>query len=303
MKMVAASRLRRAQEAISSARPFTDKLEELTERIIGELEQSAGNLSGEKLEAFLKNLHPLLSDGVQAVDLQQLGNPIKKIALLVVTSDRGLCGAYNSNAIKNAWKEYSALRARPGTEVVPFFVGRKGQEFFTKRGATGHWFQDFWQGKVTAAKTDRIAQEFTEKFLQGEFQEIRACFMSFVTVITQNPTTKVVLPLKLKEDANGEVEIAHDPENSSIIPSFIYEPGKVEILAELLPALVKTQFYRIFADAMASEFGAKMTAMDNASRNAGELINKLTLESNRVRQAGITKELMEIVGGAEALKG
>jgi F-type H+-transporting ATPase subunit gamma len=304
MKMVAASRLRRAQDAISSARPFTEKLEELTGRIVGELRLGAGNISDEKLEGFLKALHPLLSDGAMVQDPKEQEVAKRKIGLLVVTSDKGLCGAYNTNALKNAWKEYSEMSVLPGVEVVPYFVGRKGQEFFAKRGVTGHVFKEFWTGRFTTAKTDKVAKEFTEKFLSGELQEIYVSYMQFRSVISQIPSTKKVLPLKVEAVVAASTNLdAAIKNNEKVVHKFIYEPGKIEILAELLPSLVRTQFYRIFADSLASEFGARMSAMDNATRNAGELISKLTLEANRVRQASITKELMEIVGGAEALKG
>ena len=300
MKMVAAAKLRRAQTAIASAKPFAQKLETLAGRIISEI-QKGSSLSADKRVEFLKGLHPLLAPPAPKSDVFGEG-PKSKVALLVVSSDRGLCGAYNTNAVKFAFKRYNELIADTSVSVSLYFVGRKGYEFFKKRGLEGHWFSTFWSGKFTTSKSDKVARELTDHFLSGEFQSIEASFTEFRSAISQTASNKQILPLSLAAagiSTQGDTQQAATEEN---LP-FKYEPSREWVLSEVLPNLVRTQFYRIFADSLASEFGARMTSMDNASRNAGEMIGSLTLQANRVRQASITKELMEIVGGAEALKG
>lgn len=289
MKLVAASRLRRAQMAIMSARPFAEKLESITDNIIAELALGAGVMDSDKKANFMSGLHPLLKPGT----VEEGGR--NKVAVIVISSDRGLCGAYNGAVSKFALKAVHELQANPANQVSTFFYGRKAYEFCSRRGIVGELTPNFWAGKFGPSKSDKVAARFTETFLKGEFNSIQVIFTQFKSIISQTPMMKQVLPLTLD---TGKT-LSQEP----LGPPFIYEPGKEGVLAELLPTLVKTQFYRLFADSLASEFGAKMTAMDNATRNAGTMISKFTLEANRVRQASITKELMEIVGGAEALKG
>jgi F-type H+-transporting ATPase subunit gamma len=294
MKMVAAAKLRRAQQAITSARPYAERLESITQRVIGEIQEAAPPMVDEqKYELFLRQLHPLLSSGSQVGDAFSESDGPQKVALLVVSSDRGLCGAYNSNALKFAWKRYSELKA--SSDVSVFFIGKRGHDLFLKRGVRGTWFEDFWSGRFNVAKCNKVADELTGRFLNGEFSKVVLCYTRFKSVISQSAEDRVLLPLKIKtDDVVGK--------GDSALP-FVYEPEKKLILDQLLPSLVKTQVYRVLADSLASEFGARMTSMDNATKNAGEMISKLSLVANRVRQASITKELMEIVGGAEALKG
>ena len=309
MKMVSASKLRRAQQAISSARPFAQKLEEITARILTEIEQGAASLDDVKRTQLLTSLHPLLMDGKLAVD--ENGNEKKqKVALVVVSSDRGLCGAYNSNAVKFATKTYKELSADGTVDVELYYVGRKAYEVMNRRGMKGEWVSDFWAGKFTTAKSDKLAKTLTDKFLSGKVNAVHVCYTQFRSAISQTVETKVLLPLKFGPASATKAVTASSVAGAAatspaVIEShpFLYEPNRETILASLLPSLVKTTLYRLFADSLASEYGSRMTSMDNASRNAGQMISKLTLEANRVRQAAITKELMEIVGGAEALKG
>lgn len=280
--MVAAAKLRRAQDAISGARPFAEKLEEISGRIVGEI--SATGQAADKL-------HPLL-----ATKTLEEGTK-KKVALIVVTSDRGLCGGYNGAMIKFATRRRAELLSDKNNDVQMFFVGRRGRDFFKRRGITGHMFDDIWVGRFSTLKSDKVSDFFVGKFLSGDFDHVEVLFSQFKSAISQIPTAKVILPLKVEAQATGTNE-------KGVVETFIYEPkNKAEILSELLPKQVRTQFYRVLADSLASELGARMTAMDNATRNAGSMISRLTLEANRVRQASITKELMEIVSGAEALKG
>lgn len=282
MKVVAASKLRRAQQAISGARPFAEKLQAMSGRILAELSQSGKDLS---------KIHPLLR--LPFVGSQE---EKKKVALLVVSADRGLCGAYNSNLLKFAWKQFNELKADANTEVELYFVGRRSSDFFTKRGFSGHLFDDAWAGRFSTLKSDKVAKLFTDKFLAAELHEVQVVYTEFRSALVQTLSKKVVLPLSVED---GKTVI--DPD--AVLSPYIYEPEKEKLLAALLPKQVQTQFYRILADSLASELGARMTAMDNATRNAGKMISSLTLQANRVRQASITTELMEIIGGAEALKG
>lgn len=283
MKVVAASKLRRAQQAIAGARPFAEKLEAMSGRILQELGQGGRDLS---------KIHPLLKPAYVGSE-----DKPKKVALVIVSADRGLCGAYNSNILKFAWKRYLELKSDLNVEVETYFVGRRGYDFFTKRGATGLWFEEVWTGKFSALKSDKVAKVFVDKFLAGEVHEVEAVYTEFRSALVQILSRKTLLPLA--------VTVAADPTSGSeeLTSPYIYEPAKEKLLGALLPKQVQTQFYRVFADGLASELGARMTAMDNATRNAGKMISSLTLQANRVRQASITTELMEIIGGAEALKG
>lgn len=289
MKMVAAAKLRRSQQAVAGARPFAQKLEELTKRLVSEI-------SASKAEGFrLADIHPLLKKAE--------GTP-ERVALIVVSSDRGLCGAYNTNAGKMGVRRYTELKEQ-GKEVHVVFAGKKAAELCKRRGMTGEILPSFWSGKFTVQKSDALTNEYISKFLAGDFTSVEVVYTQFRSAISQQPAVKQVLPLAVEvaavEDTKGSKKTAEEP---VLALPFLYEPkDKVEILAEVLPMQVRTQFYRCFVDSLASEFGAKMTSMDNATRNASQMISKLTIEANRIRQASITKELMEIIGGAEALKG
>ncbi len=294
MKLVAASKLRRAQQAIGSAKPYTEKLEEMTQRILQDIENSLGHLDTEKRVQALATLHPLLHTKASNSDDSETA----PLAFVVVASDRGLCGAYNSNILKFALKEAKAL-VDQGKKVQFYFVGKRASDSFSKRGFKGELLADVWAGKFTTAKSDKIAALLTNKFLNGEVSSVVVHYTQFKTVLSQFVIKKQLLPLELSTPNNLEIA-ATGSENEK---QFLYEPAQKNLLSSLLPGLVKTSLYRMLADSLASEYGARMTAMDNATRNAGEMISKLSLEANRVRQASITKELMEIVGGAEALKG
>jgi F-type H+-transporting ATPase subunit gamma len=289
MKMVAAAKLRRAQQAIAGARPFAEKLEGLTQRLVTEIVAS-------KPEGFdTATIHPLLK--------KLEGSP--KVALLVVSSDRGLCGAYNTNVGKHTVRRYNELKEQ-GAEVSVFFAGKKALEFSKRRGVSGEILADFWTGRFNTQKSDGFANQFIGKFLAGEFTSVEILHTQFKSAISQTPAIKQVLPLAVNVSASeiesAKLKAAQEAAGEAL--PFIYEPkDRLEILGEVLPMQVRTQFYRCFADSLASEHGARMTSMDNATRNAASMISKLTLEANRVRQASITKELLEIIGGAEALKG
>lgn len=296
MKLVAASKLRRAQQAIVGARPYTDGIESLTKRVVGEL---LTGLTGtqEQKQAQLLSLHPLLRVPERTEE--------SKLAVIVISSDRGLCGAYNTALTKAALKHYRKLGDQnENTEL--FFYGRKAFDLFRRYQIKGTLTEGFWGGSLTTSRTDKVSDEFVERFLKGEFYRVDVVFTEFKSAMTQIPQAKTVLPLQIQTPSDAGMATAA-PTESAAAPKeergFIYEPEKKQLLGALLPKQVRTQFYRLFADCFASEMGSRMTAMENATKNAGEMISKLTLSANRTRQAAITTELTEIVGGAEALKG
>jgi F-type H+-transporting ATPase subunit gamma len=292
MKMVAASKLRRAQSAIAGARPYAFKLEETALRICQEILESFEHLEESKKASIVESLNPLLrskkvSDGEESKT---------KRAIVIISSDRGLCGAYNTNLLKFAAKIVAEAGKDQTQSTEYYFLGRRGHEYFTKRGVNGKYVNDFWSGRFSPKKSDSLAHELTQRFLSGDLDRVDFVFTQFKSALTQVPEIKQLLPIQMSLNSQS----SGSPDTK--IP-FIYEPGRTLILNDLLPKLIKTSVYRMCAESLASEFAARMTAMDNATRNASEMIADLTLHANRVRQANITKELMEIIGGAEALKG
>ena len=303
MKVVAAARLRRAQETINGARPFAERIEGLTQRILTDL---ASGVDAGNRDAFLSSLHPLLASGESKNSDESVNEvsgesqTLKRVALIVVTSDKGLCGGYNTNAIRNAVRHYEDLQSESAVKPELYFVGKKGFEYFKKNGIEGHWFKDFWTGSFSANNTNTTANHFVDKFVAGEFSRVEVAYTEFRSALTQVVSHKVLLPLGAAAQIGTKDDVASVQQTGAEI---IYKPGRKELLSKLIPKQVAMQFFIIFADSMASEFGARMTAMDSATTNAKEMIADLTLLANRVRQAAITTELMEIVSGAEALKG
>jgi F-type H+-transporting ATPase subunit gamma len=266
MKMVAAAKLRRSQDAIIAARPYAKTMAEITAEV-------AARANAED--------HPLLA--------RRAG---KRIALVVLTSDRGLCGGFNSNLCRAAHR-YSDDKTKSGEldEVRFEVVGRKGRDYFRRRRLNITRDLPGVAGDTALARAKELAAIITEEFLNGTIDAVWLAYNQFRSVVSQRPSIEQLLPVKPPAaSGTGSLE-------------FLFEPGKAEILDYLLPLYIETQLHRALLESVASEFGAKMTAMENATKNATEMINRLTLQYNRARQASITKELMEIVGGAEALKG
>ena len=266
MKMVAAAKLRRSQDAIIAARPHAKSMAEITAEV-------AARASAED--------HPLLE--------QRAG---KRIALVVLTSDRGLCGGFNSNLCRAA-QRYAEEKTKSGElqEVRFEVVGRKGRDYFRRRRLNITRDLPGVAGDTALTRAKELAAIVSEEFLNGTVDAVWVAYNQFRSVVSQKPSIEQLLPVKPPATAGiGSLE-------------FLFEPGKAEILDFLLPLYVETQLHRSLLESVASEFGAKMTAMENATKNATEMIGRLTLQYNRARQASITKELMEIVGGAEALKG
>lgn len=261
MKMVSAAKLRRAQESVVAARPYARKIQE----VLGRLAGSAQDYS-----------HPLLElrDG-------------KKIGLVIITGDRGLCGGFNANLIRMA--EHFMLDSEKEVAVVA--IGRKGRDYFRRRGReiTEEYINigdnpTFIQGK-------ELAKRLTALYSEGIFDEIHLMYTEFKSAMSQKPVILKLLPVEPVEE-----------EDQTKVVEYIYEPSQAGVMDHLLPSYVETIVYRALLESKASEHGARMTAMSSATDNAVEIIAKLTLNLNRARQAAITKEISEIVGGAAALQ-
>ena len=269
MKLVAASKVRRAQERIESARPYSEKIEELVNSLAAKAPP---------------DVHPLLRDDMK--DARAL--------LLVITSDKGLCGGYNTNLLRRAL-QFLREREDAGKETGIAVVGRKGRDFLTRRGfGFKEQFTDVY-GKIDFSLATRLTEVMTGAYLEEGFDEVHVLTTEFRTILSQRPRLSRLLPLA--PSAPDAVDARGEP----VTAEHLYEPSMQGVLDAILPRHVTVQTYRSLLDAEASEFGARMTAMDNASRNAEEMIGTLTLQMNRVRQASITTELLEVVAGADAL--
>ncbi len=279
MKMVAAAKLRRAQEQAEAARPYAERME----RVLVSLAAGAATRDGApKL---------LAGSGRARVHL-----------LVVATAYRGLCGGFNSNIVREARRLIAALRAQDKTVNI-LCVGRKGREQL--RREFGHMIVDTLEEvarpKLTFASGDAIAERVRQMFEAAEFDVCTIIFARFKSAMTQIVTTQQLIPFAAPPPGTGE---SVDPDTApGSTPGVVYEfePAEDEILADLLPRNLAVQIFKALLENNASEHGARMTAMDNATRNAGDMIDRLTLTYNRTRQAVITKELIEIISGAEAV--
>jgi len=274
MQMVAAAKLRRAQEAADAARPYAARMDRMMASLNAKVTDRS---SGPRL---------LVGTGKDAVHL-----------LIVATAERGLCGGFNSNIARLARQDAVRL-IRDGKTVKILTVGRKGAD--NLRRDLGRNIVDRVELKgvkqVGFSHADDIARKLLTMFDAGEFDVATLYFSEFKSVISQKPTALQLIPAKVPEAATSE-----SARPSGAQAAVEYEPGEEEILADLLPRNISTQIFRALLENAASEQGARMSAMDNATRNAGDMINKLTIKYNRQRQANITKELIEIISGAEAL--
>jgi F-type H+-transporting ATPase subunit gamma len=264
MKLVAAAKLRRAQERILEARPYATKMAEL----LGNLVASAGSDS-----------HPLL---------EQREGPRRQ--LVIITADKGLAGAFNSNIIRRALE---FIRESNPTDLTLVVVGRKARDFYRRRQWTiKRDMIGFWD-RLAYSHAAELADLFMGQYLAGEVDEVHLVYNEFRSVAVQRPVRVRLLPIPRAEEGDGAAEGPVD---------YIYEPSPEAILGGLLPRHVRTQVYRALMESLAGEYGARMTAMEAATKNAKELIGILTIQYNKARQEKITKELLDIVGGAEALK-
>jgi F-type H+-transporting ATPase subunit gamma len=278
MKLVSAAKLRRAQERILAARPYADQMAALLAQLSRRVSLTA---------------HPLL---------QRREGPA--VELVVVAADRGLCGSFNAQVFRHATELARQLEAE-GRTVTLTTIGRKARDFFRRRSwpVTKSWVQLF--DKLQFAQANDIAQELIGRFLSGERHEVRLIFTEFRSVVSQRVTAQLLLPVG-HLPADRQAGTAGAPSSSKNTGEgtggYLYEPEAEMLLAELLPRSVGVQLFRALLESAVSEQGARMMAMDSAARNAGQMINRLTLIYNKTRQAAITKELMDIVGGAEALR-
>jgi len=270
MKMVAAAKLRRAQDRIIQMRPYSQKLTEIIQNV------SAGETEpGDNPFAVVR--------------------PVERVLLVVVTSDRGLCGAFNSSIFKATKAliadQYSQVEAAGNLEILP--IGKKSLEHFKKRKYKVIDNYSHLIEKLNFADAKEAAEKIMSDFLAGKYDRVDIIYNEFKNVATQIVRNEQFLPIKeVVSDGNDQQSVQVD---------YIYEPSKDFIFSELVPKSLKVQFYKTLLESNASEHGARMTAMDKATENADELLKELRLTYNRTRQAAITKEILEIVGGAEAL--
>jgi F-type H+-transporting ATPase subunit gamma len=261
MKMIAASRLKRAQERVVAARPYAQRMQQVLNSLASRVDPEA---------------HPLLRQGAEG------GRPL----VIVVTADRGLCGSFNSNVIKAAG-QFIVTEGR-GREITLGLVGRKGRDFFRRRGFDVLTEQVGIFQRLSFAHAQEIANLAIDAFIDGRASSVHVIFNEFKSVMTQRLVVEPLLPLpRLQADATPGAE-------------YLYEPGPEAILSDLLPGYVRAQVYRALLESNAAFFAAQMTAMDAATRNSTDMIDSLTLYMNKVRQAAITREIIEVVSGASA---
>jgi F-type H+-transporting ATPase subunit gamma len=267
MKLVSTAKLRRAQEALIAARPYTAAIAE----VVSQLSAVAGT-----------DAHPLFEE-----------RKVERVAIVVVTSDRGQAGAFNANVTKAVERHIRDELA--GVAVSLRIIGRKGNQYFTRRKATIASFDPAPAGAMALTSARETANRIIADFEAKKVDRVLVVYNEFRSAISQVVRVKQLLPVV--------PEPSKQPIKAEEQPDFLYEPTKETLLQRLVPLYVQIQLYRASLESIAAEFAARMTAMENATKNAGEMIAKLTLSYNRARQASITKELLEIIGGAEALKG
>ncbi len=272
MKLVAAAKLRRAQERILEARPYSYKM---------------GEVLADLALRTPRDLHPLLAKREAANN----GVGSRKL-LVVISGDRGLCGAFNSNIIRRSVEFLRASQDDPEVSLTLMVVGRKVRDFYRRRGqvTVRSEYVNFFD-RLAYSHAAQVAKDFTRAYLAEEVDEVHLLYNEFKSVATQRVVVEQLLP----------IQPAAAPEGKPVV-EFLFEPSPAAVLERLLPKHVEVQVYRALMESLAAEYGARMTAMENATKNASEMIDLLTLQFNKARQERITKELLEIVGGAEALR-
>ena len=266
MNMVAASKLRTTQQKLEQFVPYANQLKEIMNRVA----------AGVEPEGF-----PLLMDHEEVV----------KVELISITADRGLCGAFNTNLISAAQK-FMAAKEQEGLEVSLSLIGRKGRDFFRRRKRPTRTFHEGMLNNPNMGDATAIGQEAIDLFLTHEVDEVHLCYAQFISMANQRPMVKKLLPITPVTVEEEEQELLE----------YIFEPSREGVLHDLLPNYIHLQVLEAFFQTAVSEHAARMAAMDNAVNNCKEMVRDLTLVYNKARQAGITKELMDIVGGVEALK-
>ncbi len=262
MKMVSASKLSKAQDAISSMRPYSEKLSELLNGMSATLEGDSGSKYAEQRE-------------------------VKNVLIVAISSNRGLAGAFNTNIVKGVRQLADSIDSKKNVEVLT--LGKKANDVLRKKLTIKENINDIYD-KLDYANVAEIAENLMQGFLDGKHDEIIIMYNQFVNAATQNVITEQFLPIKqIETEGNSNLD-------------YIFEPAKEEIVRELIPKSLKMQLFKAMSDSLASEHGARMTAMHKATDNATDLRDELKLSYNKARQAAITNEILEIVGGAEALK-
>lgn len=261
MKMVSAAKLKKAQDAITAMRPYAEKLTELIQNISSTLEGDASGVYAEQRE-------------------------VQKVLLVVITSNRGLCGAFNANVIKATRNLIDGVYA--GKQVDVLTIGKKGNDIVGKTEKVFANRSDLFDA-LTFVNVEAVAQQIMDAFVEGSYDKVELIYNQFKNAATQVVLTEQFLPLKPIE------------KTSNVSVDYIYEPSKEEIIMNLIPTSLKTQLFKAVLDSNAAEHGARMTAMHKATDNAKDLRDQLKLTYNKARQAAITNEILEIVGGAEAL--
>jgi F-type H+-transporting ATPase subunit gamma len=269
MKMVAASKLRRAQERIMNGRPYADQMQ----RVLGSVASIVDS-----------SLHPLLTE--------REVTPSSKTMVIVVSSDKGLCGSFNTNVIKTA----GLFVAESQFPCQLGLVGRKGRDFFVRRGFTVAFEETGIFQTLKFGDAQRIAEAATDAFVSGEVDRVVLIYNEFRSVMTQRVVTHQLLPIP-----RAEVDEAQSTVAGQVMPEYLFEPAPAVILDKLLPRYIVVQVARALLESNAAFYAAQMTAMDTATKNSSEMIGSLTLYMNKVRQAAITREIIEVVSGAQAL--
>ncbi len=274
MKMVSAAKLRRAQEAITRMRPYSNKLDAMLRNILSNLDGDAGTVFGQE-------------------------RPIERACLVVVTSNRGLCGAFNTNVIKQAVAtiegKFAEVYAKG--QLTMLFIGKKGYEYFSKRYADSLRINNDYVNlfdDLSFDHTKKVAQYMMDCFQEGRFDAVEVAYGQFKNAAVQNTIHVPFLPVPKIEKEEGASKMKAD---------YVFEPSKEGLLEHLVPSILQTQFQKYLLDTHASEHGARMSAMDSATENANDLLRDLKITYNKARQESITNEILEIVGGAAALEG
>jgi F-type H+-transporting ATPase subunit gamma len=270
MKMVAASRLRRAQERVQQARPFATEMRRVLASLASRVDQAA---------------HPLLDERTEP-------RAHGKALLIVITADRGLCGSFNTNVIKASG---IFITERRGRQVSLGLVGRRGRDFYARRGFEVRYEQVNLFAHLNFDNAREIARAAIDTFTGGDVDGVFLCFNEFKSVMVQHVVVEQLLPIP-----RGSIPAAEAPAGAPAV-DYLYEPEPEQLFAHLLPTHVEMQVFRALLESNAAFYAAQMTAMDAATRNSGDMIEALTLYMNKVRQAAITREIIEVVSGAQAL--
>ncbi|WP_233898864.1 ATP synthase F1 subunit gamma [Tenacibaculum piscium] len=266
MKMVSAAKLKKAQDAITAMRPYSSKLTELLQSLSATLDSDAGGVYSTQKE-------------------------VKNVLLVVITSNRGLCGGFNSSIVKRTIKAIDEKYSNVAVDLLT--IGKKGDDILSKEHTIIENRNDIFDD-LTYDNVAQVAQKIMDLYVAGSYQKIELVYNQFKNAATQIPQLEQFLPIEPIESVEGE--------DKKVALEYLYEPSKEQIVLELIPKSLKTQLYKAIRDSFASEHGARMTAMHKATDNATELRDELLLTYNKARQAAITNEILEIVGGAEALK-